>query len=68
MVNRKKQEFEEVVVMIRWNSVEDWKNWEKSDVHIQGHRQKKGESSGEYIISTNVNIYEVAVVKKGITG
>lgn len=68
MVNRKKQEdTAEVVVMIRWNSLEDWKNWEKSDVHIQGHRQKIGKPKPEHIISTTVNMYEVKTVKEGLT-
>ncbi|WP_282936562.1 antibiotic biosynthesis monooxygenase [Paenibacillus sp. RC67] len=67
MVNRKKQEdVEEVIVMIRWESVEDWKNWEKSDVHIQGHRQNNGKPKPDYIISTTVNMYEVKAVKEGV--
>jgi heme oxygenase (staphylobilin-producing) len=66
MVNRKKQEYEEVVVMIRWRSIEDWKNWEKSDVHIQGHRQNRGQQPPEYIISTTVNMYEVKAMKEGL--
>jgi len=67
MVNRKKQEDqEEVVVMVRWRSVEDWKNWEKSDAHIQGHRQNHGKPKPEYIISTSVNMYEVKAVKAGL--
>ncbi|GAE35492.1 antibiotic biosynthesis monooxygenase [Halalkalibacter akibai] len=66
MINRKKQEHEEVMVMIRWRSVEDWKNWEKSDVHIQGHRQNRGKTPPEYVISTTVNMYEVEAVKEGI--
>ncbi|MFA9558357.1 antibiotic biosynthesis monooxygenase [Evansella sp. AB-rgal1] len=59
MVNRKKKENEEVVVMIRWRSLEDWENWEKSDVHIQGHKQNKGKTPPEYVLSTEVNMYEV---------
>ncbi|GIQ70520.1 heme-degrading monooxygenase HmoA [Xylanibacillus composti] len=65
MVNRKKQEHEEVVVMVRWESIEAWKNWEKSDVHIQGHRENRGKPKPDYIISTTVNMYEVAAVKPG---
>ncbi|MFC0211527.1 antibiotic biosynthesis monooxygenase [Paenibacillus chartarius] len=66
MVNRKKQEDEEeVVVMIRWRSVEDWKNWEKSDAHIQGHRQNHGKPKPEFVISTTVNMYEVKSIKEG---
>ena len=66
MVNRRKQEHEEVVVMIRWESVDAWKNWEKSDVHIQGHRENKGKALPEYVISSMVNMYEVKAVKKGV--
>jgi heme oxygenase (staphylobilin-producing) len=67
MVNKKKQEGqEEVVVMIRWESVDAWKNWEKSDVHIQGHRDSKGKQAPEYVISTTVNMYDVKSVKNGI--
>ncbi len=65
MVNRKKQDHEEVVVMIRWASVEDWKNWEKSDAHIQGHRDNRGKTPPEFVISTTVNMYEVKAVKEG---
>lgn len=65
MVNRKKQDHGEVVVMIRWRSIEDWKNWEKSDIHVQGHREKRGKPAPEYIISTTVNMYEVKALKKG---
>lgn len=66
MVNLKKQEHEEIVVMIRWRSVEDWKNWEKSDAHIQGHREKRGKQAPDYMISTEVKMYEVKAVKEGL--
>ncbi|MBU9712812.1 antibiotic biosynthesis monooxygenase [Evansella tamaricis] len=67
MINRKKQDHEEVMVMIRWRSIEDWKNWEKSDAHIQGHRQNRGKTPPEYIFSTNVSMYEVKDMKNGIS-
>ncbi|MEB1807207.1 MAG: antibiotic biosynthesis monooxygenase [Bacillaceae bacterium] len=59
MVNRKKKDQEEVVVMVRWESLEAWKNWEKSDIHIQGHKNNKGNAKPEYILDINVNMYEV---------
>lgn len=65
MVNKRAKDCEEVMVMIRWESLEAWKNWEKSDVHIQGHRNKKRKEKPEYILEVNVNMYEVKVVKKG---
>ncbi|UPK46807.1 antibiotic biosynthesis monooxygenase family protein [Paenibacillus pabuli] len=36
-----------VMVLIRWQSEEAWKNWEKSDVHIKGHREKRGQEKPE---------------------
>ncbi|WP_426445428.1 antibiotic biosynthesis monooxygenase [Paenibacillus sp. S-38] len=69
MVNRKKQEdCEEVMIMIRWRSLEDWKNWEKSDAHIQGHRQNRGQPKPEHIISVTVNMYELNAVREGANG
>ncbi|WP_078551403.1 antibiotic biosynthesis monooxygenase [Bacillus alkalicellulosilyticus] len=64
MVNRKKQDYEEVMVMIRWESLVAWKNWEKSDAHIQGHKNNRGKEKPEYILETNVSMYEVNTVKK----
>lgn len=65
MVNKKSKEHEEVMIMIRWESEEAWKNWEKSDAHIQGHRNKRGQEKPAYLISTTVNMYEVQTVKTG---
>lgn len=66
MVNKRNKENDEIIVMIRWESEEAWKNWEKSDVHIQGHRQKRGKTPPEYMISTTVNMYHVKNVKHGV--
>ncbi|MGG6312762.1 antibiotic biosynthesis monooxygenase [Paenibacillus macerans] len=65
MVNRKSQEYEEVIVVIRWESQEAWRNWEKSDAHIQGHKNSRGQPPPSFIVSTSVNMYEAEVVKKG---
>ncbi|OPA81289.1 antibiotic biosynthesis monooxygenase [Paenibacillus selenitireducens] len=65
MVDKRGKEDEEVVVMIRWRSKEDWKNWEKSDVHIQGHREKRGQQPPAYVIRSSVKMYEVEQVKQG---
>src|SRR5690554_1806644 len=62
MVNKKKQDHEEVIVMIRWESIEAWKNWEKSDVHIQGHRENKGKNPPDYVLSTTVNMYDSTIL------
>lgn len=65
LVKKRSKENEEVMVIIRWESEEAWKNWEKSDVHIQGHRQKKDHVAPEYIISTTVAMYETKKIKRG---
>lgn len=65
MVNTKSKEQEEVVVVIRWESQEAWKNWEKSDAHIQGHKENRGKQPPEYVLSTKVKLYEGEVVKRG---
>ncbi|WP_426450076.1 antibiotic biosynthesis monooxygenase [Paenibacillus sp. S-38] len=66
MVNRsKKEDTEEVVAMIRWESVDAWKNWEKSPAHIQGHRDKKGHTPPDYVISSTVSMYEVKARREG---
>ncbi|MWV43168.1 antibiotic biosynthesis monooxygenase [Paenibacillus sp. HJL G12] len=62
MVSKISREEEEVVVMIRWESRDAWKNWEKSDVHLQGHRDKKGQEPPAYILSTKVSMYDVQSV------
>ncbi|WP_256758024.1 antibiotic biosynthesis monooxygenase [Cohnella sp. WQ 127256] len=65
MVNKRSKENEEVVVLIRWESEEAWKAWEKSPEHIQGHRNNKGSTPPEYVISTTVNMYEVKKIRSG---
>lgn len=55
---------ETVVVMIRWESEEHWKNWEKSDALIAGHRARKGQPKPDYLLSAEVNRYTVQAIKK----
>ncbi|MNB91324.1 Heme-degrading monooxygenase HmoA [compost metagenome] len=64
-LNKKGKDSEEVLIMIRWESEDAWKNWEKSDAHIQGHRNSRGQEKPSYILSTAVNMYEVQKVKEG---
>lgn len=65
MVNRAKKEQDEVVILIRWESEDAWKAWEKSPEHIQGHRDSRGQQPPEYVISTTVNMYDVKKVRPG---
>lgn len=65
MVNSKDKESEEIVVMIRWESKEAWKNWEKDPVHIAGHREKRGQEKPSYVLESSVKMYEVKKINKG---
>ncbi|WP_068620268.1 antibiotic biosynthesis monooxygenase [Paenibacillus tuaregi] len=65
MVNRGKKEHDEVVVLIRWESEDAWKAWEKSPEHIQGHRNSRGQQPPAFVISTIVNMYDVKKVRPG---
>lgn len=66
MVKKVRRGDEEVVVTIRWESEAHWKQWEKSDAHIAGHKAKLGKPKPEYIISSEGSLYEVKTVKKAV--
>ena len=66
MVKKVRRGDEEVVVLMRWESEEDWKNWEKSDAHIAGHKAKLGQPKPDYIISSEGGKYDVVAVKKAV--
>jgi heme oxygenase (staphylobilin-producing) len=59
LVKRTRRGEEEVIVMIRWESEAAWKGWEKSDVHIEGHRQSRGKPKPDHIISVTHGTYDV---------
>ncbi|MDR7319082.1 antibiotic biosynthesis monooxygenase [Brevibacillus nitrificans] len=44
-----------------------WKQWEKSDAHIAGHKANLGKPKPEYIVSSEAALYEVKSVKKAVT-
>ncbi|MGE7022668.1 antibiotic biosynthesis monooxygenase family protein [Solibacillus cecembensis] len=55
---------DEVVMIVRWESEEAWKNWEKSPEHIAGHKAKIKEHGGkppkpEFVISMENTNYTV---------
>ncbi len=53
------------MVIIRWESEEAWKNWEKSPEHLQGHRDSRGQTPPDYILDTVVHMYDVKAVRNG---
>lgn len=59
---RKAEEQEQVVVVVRWESEEAWKTWEKSPAHIEGHRNSRNQEKPDYLLDTTVSMYEVKSV------
>lgn len=55
---------EEVIILVTWESEEHWKQWEKSDAHIAGHKAKRNQQKPEHILNVEVGMYEVKAVKK----
>ncbi|MFC6333370.1 antibiotic biosynthesis monooxygenase family protein [Paenibacillus septentrionalis] len=54
LVKKTRRGDEEVIMMVRWESEEAWKAWEKSPEHIAGHRAKLKDGKPpqpEYIVS-----------------
>ncbi|MFE8700093.1 antibiotic biosynthesis monooxygenase [Cytobacillus sp. FJAT-54145] len=66
MVKKVRRGDEEVMIQIRWESEDYWKQWEKSDAHIAGHKGKKGQPTPEFILDTEVSFYEVKAVKSPV--
>ncbi|MEK3988718.1 antibiotic biosynthesis monooxygenase family protein [Robertmurraya sp. FSL R5-0851] len=48
---------EEVIVMIRWESESDWKNWEKHPDHIAGHKANAGKPKPEYVVNQSPSMW-----------
>ncbi|UFJ40726.1 antibiotic biosynthesis monooxygenase [Brevibacillus humidisoli] len=64
LVKKVKRGDEEVVIMIRWESEEAWKNWETSEAHLEGHRKNRGKPKPDHVISSQHSFYEVKAVKR----
>ncbi|MGG0730592.1 antibiotic biosynthesis monooxygenase family protein [Bacillus paramycoides] len=59
LVKKVRRGDEEVVVMIRWESEEAWKNWETSEEHLAGHRASRGKPKPDHIINVEHGVYYV---------
>ncbi|QST01047.1 antibiotic biosynthesis monooxygenase [Pontibacillus sp. ALD_SL1] len=64
MVKKARRGEEEVIIMIRWESEEKWKKWEKSEAHLAGHRKKAGQPKPDHIIRSESAYYHVKAVKE----
>ncbi|MFJ7746942.1 antibiotic biosynthesis monooxygenase [Peribacillus sp. NPDC097295] len=63
LVKKVRRGDEEVVIMIRWESEAHWKQWEKSDAHIAGHKANLGKPKPDYVVSSEGGLYEVKAIK-----
>ncbi|PFY32323.1 antibiotic biosynthesis monooxygenase [Bacillus toyonensis] len=63
LVKKVRRGDEEVVVMIRWESEEAWKNWETSEEHLAGHRAGRGKPKPDHIINVEHGVYYVKSLK-----
>lgn len=66
LVKKVRRGDEEVLLLIRWESEEAWKNWEKSPEHIEGHRKNIGKPKPDHILSSTSAKYELKAVKTAI--
>jgi heme oxygenase (staphylobilin-producing) len=63
LVKRTRKGDEEVVLIIRWESEEAWKGWEKSDAHLEGHRKSREQGKPEYMLGSSHATYDLKAVK-----
>ena len=61
LVKKVRRGKETVLVLIKWQSEQDWKNWEKSPEHIAGHKKKakEGTPKPDHIIAGTQDVYYV---------
>lgn len=63
LVQKARKGEEEVVVMIRWESQERWKQWEVSEPHLEGHRKEREHGKPDFVLSSKSSTYAVKAVK-----
>lgn len=64
MTSKPRKGEETVIALIRWESEAMWRQWEKSDAHIAGHKAARGQPKPDYIIDQEVTFYTVQAVKE----
>lgn len=63
LVKKVRRGDEEILILVNWESEEDWKRWEKSPEHIAGHKANAGKPKPDHIIESSQNIYELKASK-----
>lgn len=64
MFTKNLRDYDEVSVVTRWNSMDDFKNWTKSDAFKKSHRKREIPA---YIIENKITYYDVEVVRHPIS-
>lgn len=64
LVEKSRKDEIEMVIMVRWESEAAWKQWEKSDAHIAGHKANLGKPKPDHIVSIEVKKYHVQATKE----
>ncbi|MGE7913437.1 antibiotic biosynthesis monooxygenase family protein [Lysinibacillus xylanilyticus] len=59
LVKKVRRGDEEVLIVIRWESEEAWKNWEKNPEHVAGHKANAGKPKPDYMIESGQEVYYV---------
>ncbi|SDD12645.1 heme oxygenase (staphylobilin-producing) [Paenibacillus sp. UNCCL117] len=63
LVKKARKGEEEIIVMIRWESEEAWKQWEVSEPHLEGHRREREHGKPEFVLRSSSSVYAVKAVK-----
>lgn len=67
IVKKARKGEEEVIVLIRWENEDMWKQWEVSEPHLEGHRQERKNGKPDFVLSSKSDVYTVKAVKTPVT-
>ncbi|KQO09594.1 heme oxygenase [Paenibacillus sp. Leaf72] len=64
LLTEKTKDYEEVSIVTRWNTKDDFQAWTRSDAFREAHSRRGG--TPDYIISNTITFYEVKVIRNPI--
>ncbi|GAF64427.1 heme oxygenase [Alkalihalobacillus trypoxylicola] len=64
MMTQNKRDYDEVSVVTRWNSKDDFKNWTQSDAFKDSHKKRE---IPDYILENDISFYDVKVTRNPLT-
>ncbi|MEI3607545.1 heme oxygenase [Pseudogracilibacillus sp. SE30717A] len=62
---QKLKDYDEVTIVTRWETEDNFKNWTKSEAFKEAHRHNGGRP--DYIIENKISYYKVPIVRHPIT-